>query len=469
MIYLVIFFSLCILKNEVLGNESGLTNSRVFDALIQPVIQAKCQHCHGAEKNKGKLRMHTKKDLLAGGSGMGENIIVKGNYASSELVYRIILPKEDEEAMPPYEDDKHYNPVTQNELQIMKSWIKAGASFDLLISELDESARKAAQHVLNNMPKTTIVPKIANVIPLPTVPIADPEILESLANRGIVALPIAQDTNAIYANASYLGKKFDDETLELLKPLSKQLLWLNIGQTAITDEAGPILSKFSLLTRLHLENTDISDSISPYLGKLENLNYLNLYGTKLGDSSVRYLKKLTRLEKIFLWQTNITTNGANSLLKQFVDPHTFSSLERECEKLSKIINKITLADSKRLSDLEKKLLKLSMKSNDQNPLNQKCPVSKKVLNGDHNSVYEGRIVGFCSVKCKEKFDGDQSSYRSKISDFKPSEQFRIASKELTEAQAEMDKRIENVSIKLRAASSKLKSLGPEINIGWISP
>ena len=89
--YLVIFFSLCILKNEVLGSESGLTNSRVFDALIQPVIQAKCQHCHGAEKNKGKLRMHTKKDLLAGGSGMGEEIIVKGDYASSELVYSCLL------------------------------------------------------------------------------------------------------------------------------------------------------------------------------------------------------------------------------------------------------------------------------------------------------------------------------------------------------------------------------------------
>ena len=71
--------------------------------------------------------------LIKGGRGAGEDIIVKGEVEDSELIYRITLPKDDEEAMPPMEDEAHYNPVTEQELSVLKSWIKLGASFDLLL------------------------------------------------------------------------------------------------------------------------------------------------------------------------------------------------------------------------------------------------------------------------------------------------------------------------------------------------
>ena len=94
---------------------------------------------------KGKeARMHTKEDLLKGGKQVGSDILIKGNFEDSELIYRITLPKDDDEAMPPFKDEDHYNPVTAQELQVMKSWIKLGASFDLLVSGLDESSQKAA-------------------------------------------------------------------------------------------------------------------------------------------------------------------------------------------------------------------------------------------------------------------------------------------------------------------------------------
>ena len=95
----------------------------------------------GAEKNKGKLRLHTKEDFLKGGTGAGEDIVIKGDATASELIFRITLPKDDEEAMPPLEDEDHYNPITPQELAVMQAWIKMGASFDLLVSELDEALR----------------------------------------------------------------------------------------------------------------------------------------------------------------------------------------------------------------------------------------------------------------------------------------------------------------------------------------
>jgi len=103
-----------ILTNSIfVHGKSDKSDKNVYDSLILPVFAAKCQECHGENKSKGKLKLHTKKDFLKGGSGVGADIIVKGNIEESELIYRITLPKEDEEAMPPMEDSDHYNPVTR--------------------------------------------------------------------------------------------------------------------------------------------------------------------------------------------------------------------------------------------------------------------------------------------------------------------------------------------------------------------
>ena len=112
---------------------------KVYDAIINPVLEAKCVSCHGAEKNKGKLRMHNKESLIQGGRGAGDAIIVKGEVEESELIYRLTLPKDDEEAMPPMDDESHYNPVTIEELSVLKSWINLGASFDMMVNDLDHA------------------------------------------------------------------------------------------------------------------------------------------------------------------------------------------------------------------------------------------------------------------------------------------------------------------------------------------
>ncbi|MEC7393340.1 MAG: c-type cytochrome domain-containing protein, partial [Verrucomicrobiota bacterium] len=105
LIYPLLSLSICFGLSAVEDQNS----LKVFESVIQPVFSAKCIHCHGTEKNKGKLRMHTKEDLLKGGSGAGEDMIVAGDSESSELIFRITLPKEDDEAMPPLEDEEHYN------------------------------------------------------------------------------------------------------------------------------------------------------------------------------------------------------------------------------------------------------------------------------------------------------------------------------------------------------------------------
>ena len=297
------FISITLIFHSLqLTAEENYSNKKVFESLVQPVFEAKCIECHGPNKSKGKLKLHTKEDLLKGGSGVGQDILIKGNIDDSELIYRITLPKDDDEAMPPMEDEEHYNPVSNEELSVMKAWISMGASFDLLVSDLDEKSKKYALHVFKNMPKKLLSKSLALQPKLPVVPPADPDSLVKIRQAGLLIMPIAQNTNALYVNASYSGKNFTDENINLLKPISKQLLWLNLARTGVTDQGIANLSGHLLLSRLHLENTSLTDEATHHLSMLPNIEYLNLYGTQITDASIKKLKKLKKLKKVFLWK-----------------------------------------------------------------------------------------------------------------------------------------------------------------------
>ena len=49
--------------------------AKVFDAVIVPVLSAKSYDCHGADKDKSKLRLHTRESLLKGGKDAGGRFI----------------------------------------------------------------------------------------------------------------------------------------------------------------------------------------------------------------------------------------------------------------------------------------------------------------------------------------------------------------------------------------------------------
>lgn len=458
----------------ILGNSISLyakndkSDKNIYDSLIQPVFAAKCQECHGENKNKGKLRLHTKNDFLKGGSGVGADIIVKGNIEESELIYRITLPKEDEEAMPPMESPDHYNPVTSQELEVMKAWIKIGASFDLQISDLDDKTQKSAFHVLANMPKRLISKSIILQPKLPIVPPASPKALNNLRKAGILAMPIAQNTNAIYVNASYAGQNFDDHKILLLEPIAEQLVWLNLARTKVTDDGIASLSKYGLLSRLHLENTAITDKSSIHLSKLSNLEYLNLYGTQISDASIPHLQKLGKLNKLFLWQTKVTAHGAESLKKHFVDSQIYNALITQKKDRQDSLKKLIGEESLKFEKLEKETIQIGLHTQDKKPFNNKCPVSKKEIENEFFSIFKGRKVGFCCDKCKAKFD-QNDAIRLKISGFKASEEYITSSSNLQNARLSMDKLIEDNQQELRNINAKLYNMGPKINLGWKNP
>ena len=109
-----------------------------------------------------------------------------------------------------------------------------------------------------------------------------------------------------------------DGELSVLKEL-KNVRWLNLGGTDVTDKGLPHLKELTSLTRLHLEKTAVSDAGLEYLSGLQDLTYLNLYQTAVTDSGLTHLQSLKKLKNLYLWQTEVTPAGVETLQESLPD------------------------------------------------------------------------------------------------------------------------------------------------------
>lgn len=99
------------------STKTGLT----FAKDIKPLFEKSCFKCHGAEKQKGKLRVDSLEATLKG-SENGE-ILTKGDSKKGSLVVSIARLEEDS-AMPP---DGKGTPLTAEQVGLVRAWIDQGA------------------------------------------------------------------------------------------------------------------------------------------------------------------------------------------------------------------------------------------------------------------------------------------------------------------------------------------------------
>ncbi len=109
-----------------------------------------------------------------------------------------------------------------------------------------------------------------------------------------------------------------DGELAVLKDL-KNLVWLHLGGTDVTDRGLPHLADLTSLTRLHLERTQVSDAGLAHLNQLQSLTYLNLYQTGVTDVGLSHLEGLKNLKNLYLWQTKVTPAGVDKLQQALPD------------------------------------------------------------------------------------------------------------------------------------------------------
>lgn len=109
----------------------------VFQHVILPIFEAKCNKCHSEEKSKGDLRLDTFEMAMKGGEN-GNNIVA-GKPGDSLTMQRIALPMDDDEHMPPEGKDQ----LTPAEVAALKYWIESGASATQKLSEAKFPAEAA--------------------------------------------------------------------------------------------------------------------------------------------------------------------------------------------------------------------------------------------------------------------------------------------------------------------------------------
>ena len=306
-----------IFNNDSVENTSikPLANAQeafVYKEVIQPVLQIRCYSCHNANKQKGRLRMDDINFLIKGGKH--GKIININNADSSEMIKRLLLPVDNEHHMPPKEKPQ----PTENQIALLQWWINNHADFKKKVKELDQPVK--IKPILLALQHAEIIKKVSTDIPFIIVEKADDKTVNQLTQKGIVILPVAQNSNYLMATfiEDSLVKK---EDVELLLHLKKQLIWLNFNNAKIEKNVFEILPKLSNLIKLNLSNTNITDEEAAQLSSLENLHYLNLVGTKVTAKSILPLKKLKFLKSLFLYQTAIAREDYKTIKSSFPKTH----------------------------------------------------------------------------------------------------------------------------------------------------
>lgn len=302
-----------IFNNDTIANTSikpiaNVQEAVVYSDIIKPIFQTKCYSCHNANKQKGGLRMDDSLLLIKGGKdGL---VIETGKADESEMIKRLLLPVDNDDHMPPKEKPQ----LTEHQIVLLHWWIDNNNDFSKKVKELGQPDK--IKPVLLALQKAVEVKKEPVDFPLTAVERADDKIVEQLKQRGVIVLPVAQNSNYLMVNF-VTHPAIDKNDMQLLLQLKKQIVWLRLDNANINDGVLSTIAQLINLTKLYLSQTTISDKGLQSLQPLTNLIYLNLVGTKITTQGLLQLKNLKKLQALYLYQTNISKSDWAGLESEF--------------------------------------------------------------------------------------------------------------------------------------------------------
>ena len=230
-------------------------------------VRETCYSCHGADKVKGSLRLDQAEGWLA-------QVDVSAPE-DSELLYRLTLPPDDPDAMPP--EGKR---LDAKSIAAIQAWIEAGAEAKVLSRgiEFAEGAAARAAALIEGVRKATGAR------------------VESVRGAG------GSDRFAV--TWSHRRAAPTAARLAGLAAIADDVHELGLAATDVTDAALLSLPALPRLERVHLERTAVSDAgVRALLERATGVRYLNLYGTAVTAAVREELSAIDGLEEVVLFGT----------------------------------------------------------------------------------------------------------------------------------------------------------------------
>lgn len=300
-----------------------LADPVVYTTIIHPILDSKCISCHGDSKQKGGLRMDSYAALLDGGDET--DCLVPGDLKKSAMITYLHLPMEDDLHMPP----EGKTQLTKEEITILEWWVSIGAPETAKRSEVEmtpevakalESLMTPEEIAAMEKAKEEAAKKKEQALAAIRERLAKG--LESINNKypGSLKYISQEGTDLSFSVVSY-RKSFNDESMEVIKPVASEITELDLGASMVTDKGLGELDQLTKLRTLKLNETGVTDAVLPQVAKLKNLEVLNLYGTPVSDKGIKVLHGNANLKKVYLWNTKVTEAAAKELEKSLQEAH----------------------------------------------------------------------------------------------------------------------------------------------------
>lgn len=295
---------------DTANGNSGNGTGGAYDQVIGPILRARCAECHGEQKKKAKLDLHTWEGLNRGSdSGL---VFVPGKPKESSLVERMRLPITEDEHMPPGDKPQ----PTPEEIELIARWIAGGGARETTLAslKLPDTLAKAAAEIPAKLggngsghgsdgpaaasaPVEALWELDAAAVEKARAPLA--ATVAELQKHFPGALSYESRTSAaLNFTAVGFGRDFSDTELALLAPVREQLVVIDVSGTSVTDASAAFLGGCSNLRVFRAGYTKVGDAAAAALAGLPRIESLALSGTAVTAASIPALTKARSLKQL---------------------------------------------------------------------------------------------------------------------------------------------------------------------------
>lgn len=253
-------------------NTATQLDQAFFEEEVLPVFRRSCVKCHGEHKQKKGLRLDSYAAVVNSGTVQFQH------PHASELLRRMLLPRDDVAAMPPLERGR---PLHSGDVTSVIHWLQGHSRASLAQENGGLSQDLAA---------------LARKLP----PIDDDTLALLNQREGLSVRRLINNVDLLLVNLSHVPASDLDDAMALLTPLSAHVFHLDVSGQQLNANGWNTIAGFNNLSRLNLASSNVEDATLAQLGRLPRLAWLNLYATTIDATEDQIRAMLPALATLYL-------------------------------------------------------------------------------------------------------------------------------------------------------------------------